>query len=1124
MIIVLKACPAPNQIIMRLNFTNNSFLFVLFFTLFIGLKVNAQCAITTSRNTTGLTCGTSPLTVCNGVVTIGDGINAMVLTMTSNVDLSCLGPIRFVVKKYANVDFSTGNYNLQLADGSSIEVETGGQIGAPTNCSASDLIKIGDVKVASCTGQSALTNFPDLVSNGGYSSITATADNSSICTSGSTTLRASASPSTGVTFKWYNAQTGGTLLSTGANYTIPTISTTTTYYVEGVYSGYTTVRKAVTVTIVNLSQPTLGTVTQPTCSVATGSFSISNYNASYSYAVSPSTGVIVSGSTITAPAGTYTVTATLGSCTSTASASVTVNAQPATPVQPTLGTVTQPTCSVAKGSFAISNFDAAYTYSVSPATGVTFSGSTVVAPAGTYTVTAILGSCSSVASASVTVNPQPATPLQPTLGTVVQPGCSVATGSFTITNYNASYTYTVSPSTGVSRTGANVTAPAGNYTVTATLGSCVSVASASVSVTAQPSIPSTPSAGTPTNPTCTVPTGSVTLSGLPATGTIIQTGTKSETYTISGSGSQIISSLLPGTYYFSASNGTCESSIVQVDIVTPETNTWSNGSWSKGTPTINQRLVFASDYTNANDVDLVGCSCQVTGTSAVTIKSGRTMKIENGIEVMPNASLTFENNASLVQINNAAVNSGNINYRRYTAAVKRYDFTYWSSPVAGQTLKNLSPNTLYDKYYSYNNGWQIIYNGAATMVAGKGYLVRAPQTFSIAVAAVDTNPIFIGTPNNGVVSFSVAGNQVHLLGNPYPSAIDANAFLDANAATLEGTLYFWTHNSAPSSAVAGDATYNYTTSDYLIYNRVGGVVTNNTSKPFDGKIAAGQGFFAPASTAGGTLIFNNSMRVEGGASGANNSQFFKLSSTTKTSVSTVEKSRIWLNLSNKQGAFKQMLVGYIKGATNDYDSGYDGVTYDGNQYVDFYSVNQASKYVIQGRALPFVKQDTVVLGYKSTIVGEFQIGIDHADGVLETQNVFLEDKTLNVLHNLKNGSYTFTTEKGVFNDRFVLRYVDKNAVEEIAETPTPNDGVSNSGNEISSSIVIYSKDKLITVKSPEVDVQKIVVYDSTGKLLYANENVAVAQFTFTEQLASDQVLLVDVLLTNGTKVSRKVIY
>jgi len=125
--------------------------------------------------------------------------------------------------------------------------------------------------------------------------------------------------------------------------------------------------------------------------------------------VSPSTGVSVLGNTVTAPAGTYTVTATSGACTSIASTSVTVDAQPTAPVQATLGTVTQPTYTTATGSFSITNYNASYTYVVSPSTGVSVSGNTVTAPAGTYTVTATLRACTSIASINIIVNEQPTT-------------------------------------------------------------------------------------------------------------------------------------------------------------------------------------------------------------------------------------------------------------------------------------------------------------------------------------------------------------------------------------------------------------------------------------------------------------------------------------------------------------------------------------------------------------------------------------------------------------------------------------------------------------------------------------------------------------------------------------------
>jgi hypothetical protein len=74
--------------------------------------------------------------------------------------------------------------------------------------------------------------------------------------------------------------------------------------------------------------------------------------------------------------------------------------------------------------------------------------------------------------------------------------------------------------------------------------------------------------------------------------------------------------------------------------------------------------------------------------------------------------------------------------------------------------------------------------------------------------------------------------------------------------------------------------------------------------------------------------------------------------------------------------------------------------------------------------LPFDDQDEIVLGYRTTIKGVYTIDIDEVDGVLKEYEMYIIDKLSNKVHNLKQ-LYSFTTEKGTFNDRFVLRYTDK---------------------------------------------------------------------------------------------------
>jgi Leucine-rich repeat (LRR) protein len=86
---------------------------------------------------------------------------------------------------------------------------------------------------------------------------TASGSGSARCGNGTFTL--TASPGTnGNTIRWYSAASGGTLLSTGNNFTTPTLSATTTYYAQSYNSGTgcgASTRRAITATI----SPTVGT-------------------------------------------------------------------------------------------------------------------------------------------------------------------------------------------------------------------------------------------------------------------------------------------------------------------------------------------------------------------------------------------------------------------------------------------------------------------------------------------------------------------------------------------------------------------------------------------------------------------------------------------------------------------------------------------------------------------------------------------------------------------------------------------------------------------------------------------------------------------------------------------------
>nr|WP_199000754.1 T9SS sorting signal type C domain-containing protein [Flavobacterium sp. ASV13] len=627
--------------------------------------------------------------------------------------------------------------------------------------------------------------------------------------------------------------------------------------------------------------------------------------------------------------------------------------------------------------------------------------------------------------------------------------------------------------------------------------------------------PVTPAIST-TQPTCTVNTGTITVTApSPAAGI---------TYSIDGSTytntTGVFNNVAIGSYNVTVKNSTnCVSPATSVTINPPTAKTWNGSSstiwntaanWTpNGIPTSSDCVVIPTGVPQPviSTADAFAQILTVNNNASLSVQSSYTLNVVDGITVLGTGALVFENHSALMQSNTSpTINTGSITYKRIAVQIRRGDFVYWSTPVNPQKLFDVSPFTLSDKYFGFNGDNWVETNSNTTMVVGKGYIIRAPSSFSI-TAKADYPASFIGTPNNGDLSGeTLVANKNYLIGNPYPSALDAKKFLGANL-FLDGTLYFWTHNTPVNLS----GVYQYDGNDYASYNLTGGTATSlpapsgsipgNDSRMPSGKIAAGQSFFA-STNAGGTVTFNNLMRLPA----ADNTQFFKPG---KTSKST-ETNRLWLNMTNDDGLFKQMLIGYVEGATNEFENRYDGVSFDGNPYLDFYSVGNGNKYVIQGRALPFTDTDMVSLGYRSSVEGKFTISIDQVEGDLSNQDIYLEDKTTGKIHDLRSSNYTFTTAIGTFTDRFVLRYTNKTLG--IGDVENPDN-----------SILVSVKDKVVKVTSTKENIKQVTLFDVSGKQLYSKNKVSATELQLQNLPISNQVLLVNITLENGYVTTKKVI-
>lgn len=534
-----------------------------------------------------------------------------------------------------------------------------------------------------------------------------------------------------------------------------------------------------------------------------------------------------------------------------------------------------------------------------------------------------------------------------------------------------------------------------------------------------------------------------------------------------------------------------------------EATIWDRSSWSNGFPSSGKELTFKADYPDLTSVN--ACSCTIDEGKKVTVLNSNTLGLE--FDYYGSGILILEDSASLYQSDDEVVNTGISNMKRKSSPILKFDYTYWSSPVENQKLIDVSPNTLSDKYFSFDfalNDWYQE-NPSNKMTIGKGYIIRGPQGFSTTVPS-KFEAIFKGVPNNGKINL-VLGNRdtSNLIGNPYPSALNADLFLLQNRLNLKGALHFWTHNTPFANNV-------YNTDDYAVYNLLGGVGTRsslssgvNETTP-DGTIASGQAFFVNSKNLG-NVEFNNSMRILG-----RNSSFFKPGRNSKEeSLNGFERHRIWLNFENKEGLFKQILLGYIEGATNLYDEDFDAVSLNGNKYVDFYSLIENKNLVIQGRALPFTDTDAVPLGYRTAISGEFMISLDKVDGNMKDQPIYIEDKTAGVVHDLRASNYTFTTAIGTFTDRLVLRYTNKTLGTRDFEN-------------LENGISVSVKNKAINIMSSKENIKEVGIYDISGKQLYSKKKVGSTELQIGNLQSSNQVLMVKVILDNDFTSTRKTIF
>ena len=460
-------------------------------------------------------------------------------------------------------------------------------------------------------------------------------------------------------------------------------------------------------------------------------------------------------------------------------------------------------------------------------------------------------------------------------------------------------------------------------------------------------------------------------------------------------------------------------------------------------------------------------STAVTLNGTVTVSDIARSELNGAIT--SNGNLVLENGAQLLHGTGTTFGGGTVSGN---IVVKRVGngsggFNGWSTPVVGGNLPGSNG-------YSYNStlgtnggaddnnpdpdpGWV---SQSGTMTGGKGY-------FSTNGGSVT----FTGTANNGNYNPTVTGSAeplaslnapsfFNLIGNPYPSAIDADQFIADNSSRIDGALYFWSDENAGSAAFSSD--------DYATYSTGGSVVpltAGGGGGVPNGSIPSCQGFFVNCD-ASGTINFNNGQR------GGSNNQFFRLAAS--------DAQRMWLSINNDNlELFNQTLVAFDEFATDQKDWGVDAYKFRGNPAISIGAQQDGETYVIatyesipqSGKVIPLMTYVETAATY--TFVADSMEGLDN-------HNVYLEDLSNGSVYPMLQGdSYSFAMTSADEFGRFQLWY-----------SPMLITGIDEAENNFS---IYATPDNMIVVETAEAESLKgtVQITDMAGRMVLTN-NISIA--------------------------------
>lgn len=481
-----------------------------------------------------------------------------------------------------------------------------------------------------------------------------------------------------------------------------------------------------------------------------------------------------------------------------------------------------------------------------------------------------------------------------------------------------------------------------------------------------------------------------------------------------------------------------------------------------------------------------------------------------------------------------------------------YTYNYWSSPVLS-TFGNLFGEILFEPLDKLDSRKAIItsdLNGSSIplkisdkwiyklsgenfsnwIYVGKVFDVQPGEGFTMkGISEVNTginiygvlnNPgnqqryDFRGVPNSGHYNLKMEEDHSRLVGNPYPSAMDLNKFLQENESST-GIAYFW--DSKPVSShylneyVGGYGAYSpaggnngYVPAVFSKYDESGIQLyeTGETGKFYARRFAPiGQGFLVVGKNSG-QLNFKNEFRV-----------FEKENSETSEFKNTGENSgeinMIRFNIEFSGKYTRQLLLILRPDATKEIDHAMDAqnlsiMEADAGWHLD------NSDYLINARPLDLKEE----ISLKINLENNSEV-IFHRISTPLTIPVYLMDSNTNTYYDLSQNEVKLNIDAGEYTGRFMITYSNGTIIETPEIEPIPNQ------------IFIYQNNsygQLEIFVPEEVSISKVLIFDSLGKKIFeTTTGNPQPLYEFPTSFLSNGVYLVKIIGPQGRVFSKKVI-